>query len=54
MEGSKLFTALSHYNRHTEVLVDFIKDHEEDISSYGNVENLGSHAVQKGAETFLY
>ena len=41
--GSKLFPDLYHYNRHMEVLVDIIKYLKEDLSSYGKVENLGSH-----------
>ena len=54
MEISKFFTSLSHYIRYTKVISYPIKEHEYELDSYGNVENLASHSVWKRGGTFVW
>ena len=35
------------------MIIEIIKDHEEDLSLYDKVEKLGLHSVHKGEDKFV-
>ena len=49
---SKLFPGSYQYKGYMKVIIDIIRENEEDLFSYGTVGNLGSYSVQKGTDIF--
>ena len=49
---SKLFPGDSQYRHYTNILMKRIEEHQEDLSTFGSVANLGSHSIRKGSASF--